>query len=119
MSAAAQLVSKCLAVRTAAHKSHLTTRSYARHVALGDFYDALVDAMDEFAEVYMGLEGRFDSLPNAAVPADQPLEFIRELVSWLESNRDAASAGHKALENIVDNITALAARTIYKLETLR
>lgn len=30
MSAAAQLVSKCLAVRTAAHKSHLTTRSYAR-----------------------------------------------------------------------------------------
>lgn len=35
MSAAAQLVSKCLAVRTAAHKSHLTTRSYARHVAGG------------------------------------------------------------------------------------
>ncbi len=83
MSTAAQLVSKCLAVRTAAHKSHLTTRSYA------------------------------------TVPTGQPLEFIRELVSWLESNRGAASAGHKALENIVDNITALTARTIYKLEALR
>ena len=119
MSVAAQLVSKCLAVRTAAHKAHLTARSYARHVALNDFYDALLDAVDEFAEVYMGLEGRFDSLPSAAVPAGQPLEFIRELVTWLESNRGAASAGHKALENIVDNITALSARAIYKLETLR
>lgn len=119
MSVAAQLVAKCFAVRTAAHKAHLTTRSYARHVALNDFYDALLDAVDEFAEVYMGLEGSFDSLPSAPVPSGQPLEFIRELVRWLESNRSAAAAGHKALENIVDNITALSARAIYKLETLR
>ena len=119
MSTAAQLVAKCLAVRTAAHYAHFQTRSYARHVALGDFYDALLDAVDEFAEVYMGLEGRFDSLPSATVPTGQPLEFIRELVSWLETNRNAAAAGHTALENIVDNITAIAARTLYKLENLR
>ena len=120
MSTAAQLVAKCLAVRTAAHYAHFQTRSYARHVALNDFYDALLDAVDEFAEVCMGLEGSFDSLPSAPVPSGQPLEFIRELVRWLESNRSAAAAaGHTALENIVDNITALSARAIYKLETLR
>ena len=119
MSTAAQLVAKCLAVRTAAHYAHFQTRSYARHVALGDFYDALLDAVDEFAEVYMGLEGRLESFPNASVPTGQPVDFIRELIRWLETNRNAAAAGHTALENIVDNITAIAARTLYKLENLR
>ena len=119
MSTATQLVAKCLAVRTAAHYAHFQTRSYARHVALGDFYDALLDAVDEFAEVYMGLKGRLESFPNASVPAGQPVDFIRELIRWLETNRGAVAAGHTALENIVDNITAIAARTLYKLENLR
>ena len=119
MSTAAQLVAKCLAVRTAAHYAHFQTRSYARHVALGDFYDALLGAVDEFAEVYMGLKGRLESFPNAPIPTGQPVDFIRELIRWLETNRNAAAAGHTALENIVDNITAIAARTLYKLENLR
>ena len=119
MTVVAQLVAKCFAVRTAAHKAHLTTRSYARHVALNDFYDALLDAVDEFAEVYMGLKGRLESFPNAPIPTGQPVDFIRELIRWLETNRNAAAAGHTSLENIVDNITAIAARTLYKLENLR
>ena len=65
MTVAAQLVAKCLAVRTAAHYAHFKSRSYARHVALGDFYDDLLDAVDEFAEVYMGVEGRLESFPSA------------------------------------------------------
>ena len=49
----------------------------------------------------------------------QPVDFIRELIRWLETNRGAVAAGHTALENIVDNITAIAARTLYKRENLR
>lgn len=119
MNVSAQLVARCFAVRTAAHLAHLTAQSYSRHVALGDFYEELLEAVDEFAEVYNGLEGRVSSYPYAAVPATQPIEFIKDLIKWLEANRGAASAGHRALENLVDNITAVAARTLYKLENLK
>ena len=119
MSSAVHLIARCLAIRTAAHYTHLQTRSYARHVALGEFYDALPDAVDEFAEVYLGLGGNLETFPAAVVPSGQPADYIRALVRWLEGNREAVSEGHKALENIVDNITALAARTLYKLEHLR
>ena len=110
MTVAAQLVAKCLAVRTAAHYAHFKSRSYARHVALGDFYDGLLDAVDEFAEVYMGVEGRLDSFPSVPVPTTQPADFIRELVRWLETNRNAAAAGHTALEKAESMRRAWAAR---------
>lgn len=37
---------------TAGHIQHLTTDSYAQHMALGDFYDRLDDLSDKFIEAY-------------------------------------------------------------------
>lgn len=116
---AAQLVARCFAARTAAHLAHFSTKSYSRHIALNEFYDEIIDAADEFAEVYMGLEGLITAYPTVPVPSGAPQDFIRDLVKWLEANRAGAAAGHRALENLVDNITAVAARTLYKLENLR
>ena len=38
---------------------HWQTKSHAKHVALGDTYDALDDLIDSYVEVCMGLHGRF------------------------------------------------------------
>lgn len=49
-----EFVMKALHARTNAHVLHLKSRSYARHVALGDFYDVLVDLLDGYVEAYQG-----------------------------------------------------------------
>ena len=39
---------------------HWQTTSYARHQAYGQIYDSLSDSIDEFVEVCMGKQGRFE-----------------------------------------------------------
>ena len=45
----AYVVSTLFNARTNAHIAHLQTKSYARHIALGDFYDGVLDIADKFA----------------------------------------------------------------------
>jgi len=69
-------VARAFAVRTAAHIAHLTTQSYAQHVALDEFYTTLLDLTDRYAEVAMGREGRFSSLPSQVPPKGDIVEAI-------------------------------------------
>lgn len=119
MNHAATLIAKCFEARTAAHLAHLSTQSYSKHKALDDFYNDIVEATDEYAEVYMGLEGRITAWPKAECSEKNILDCILELIGWLEENRSKCAYGHRALENLIDNITAVAARTVYKLENLK
>jgi len=41
--------------RDVTHSAHLNTRSYAKHQALGVFYDEIIDLADKFAEMYQGI----------------------------------------------------------------
>lgn len=119
MSTPAEFVARAFAVRTAAHLAHLQSRSYAEHVALGGFYDSLVDLVDSYAEAYQGLFGLIKDYPATPVPAGAPLEFLVDFADWLRPHRAALGQGEAALENILDEAVALTAQTIYKLRFLK
>ena len=68
----AAFIARTLALRTAAHQLHLTSTSYAQHVALDEFYTGLVPLVDSFAEVYMGLATRITAFPPVMPPAGEP-----------------------------------------------
>lgn len=114
---AAELITRCFAARTAAHLAHLKTKKYATHVALGEFYDGVVGAADSFAECYQGVFGVITSYPDSPVPAGE-LGPVKELRDWLVEHRGHAARGQRELENLLDEITALCDRTIYKLVNL-
>lgn len=40
--------------RDVAHREHLRTQSYAQHMALGSFYEGIIDRADAIAEAYQG-----------------------------------------------------------------
>ena len=113
-----QFIADSMALRTAAHLTHLATDSYAQHVALGDFYTALLPLVDQYAEVYMGTEGRITSFPPAT-PASG--SFISRLETYL-AQIDAElveDGGNQALANILAELQALTAQTLYKLRYLK
>ena len=49
-----QLIAKVFSTRNCTHLAHWRTKSYAEHVALGDFYDSVVDLIDNLVECYQG-----------------------------------------------------------------
>lgn len=113
-----QFVAATLGVRAAAHLMHLSTRSYAQHVALGEFYEGLDPLIDTYAEVYMGLEKRLDTWPRVTLPgASGPVELVSD---YLELVQEEQREDHKseALTNTLATIEELTARALYKLKNL-
>ena len=112
-----RFVAESMALRTAAHLAHLTTTSYAQHVALGEFYGALEDHVDRYAEVYMGLNTQVPSFPQVTVPRGAIVEAMQD---YLDTVREEMDEDHKseALKNILAEIEELTARTLYKLRFL-
>lgn len=113
-----RFVAESLALRTAAHLAHLSTTSYAQHVALSDFYSSIVDLTDSYAEVYMGLNARIDSFPAVQTPRG---DIAANLEDYLEVVREemAEDHGSEALKNILAEVEELTARTLYKLRNLK
>lgn len=113
-----KFIAASLALRTATHLAHLSSTSYAEHVALGEFYEALAGKVDEYAEIYMGLEKRIASFPKVALPDDEPVAMLRDYLK-LVTEEAAEDHDSEALKNVLAEIEALTARTIYKLVNLK
>ena len=112
------LIATTFAARNQAHLAHWNTKSYAEHVALGDFYEEVIDAVDAFVECYQGKFGLVGKVK--LVPSTQDIcEMLKEDAQWMEDNRESLTKGVSALGNLLDNIVDLYLRTLYKLENLK
>lgn len=109
---------RCFHARTLAHVMHLRTRSYAAHKALNEFYDAIVDPTDRIAEALQGEYGLIENYPKKFTWFDNPLDMLKDLVEWIEENRDDV-CGDSYCQNIIDEIVALIRSTQYKLTILK
>lgn len=113
-----KFVSESFALRTAIHLAHLTTRSYSQHMALGDFYEALTDLVDKYAEIYLGQEKQVADFPSVRPPAGAPVLLIETYLRMVKAEL-AEDSESEALINILAEIEALASQTLYKLRNLK
>lgn len=113
-----EFIAKSFAVRTAAHLAHLASTTYAQHIALGDFYEALTDLIDTYAEIYQGTAGQIKTYPNALAPKDPPIVLLENYLELVLAEQVEDRDG-QALMNVLAEIEALTARTLYKLKFLR
>jgi hypothetical protein len=119
-----KLINDLFAARDLAHKLHLSTKSFAKHMALGDLYDALLETADDLAEVYQGQYGLLNlGGPSQAfqVPDTQTfdaLAFIRVLSTWAEAMKAQFNPADTHLLNMWDELLSKIYRAKYKLENL-
>lgn len=104
--------------RDAAHREHLKTRSYAAHVALNEFYDGVIDLADKFAEAYQGLYDLIGEFPLMDGDVSDIVDELGKHLKWIDENR-AEICDDSAIQNIIDEIVALYASTLYKLRFLK
>lgn len=113
------LVSRVFATRNAAHLKHWSTGSFAEHSALGDFYDDVIEKIDDIVETYQGAFGKIKKPTlSADAIADVP-KHIGQEANWIMANRCKISRDVSALENKIDDLADLYLRTFYKLTNLK
>lgn len=121
---AGKLVGILFLARDMAHRAHLSAKgpgSYAKHVALNEFYDSIVDLADTFAECYQGQYGTLISIPYM-----DATDFNADILTALEQQRiliesmrgSVLAPSDSALSNLVDEIINQYQSTLYKLQFL-
>lgn len=114
------LIATLFLARELAHREHLRTRSYAHHMALGSFYDDIVEKADAIAEAYQGRFGLMGEIPMLVnTVSGDIIEVLQSHVEWIAANRyQAVPQEESAIHNLVDEAVATYLSTIYKLRFL-
>lgn len=116
----ADFVGTMFLARDVAHSAHLNTRSYAKHVALNEFYDGIIDLADKFAEAYQGKYGLIGPISLlSAKKTNNVIEFLEGQLDDLQEMRyKVVDRECTPLQNIIDEIFGLYYSTLYKLKFL-
>lgn len=105
--------------RTNTHIMHWTTRSYATHMALGDYYETIGDLLDPFVESFQGKYGILYGFFEDYKIAQDPVEYLKYLAAEVETlRRKDRFPTDSELQNQVDAIADLIDSTMYKLKFL-
>ena len=104
---------------TVTHFMHLQTRSYAEHIALGAYYDEVVDLVDAVAESIQGCYGEvITGYPGMFANVNTtPLEYLKSLQVFVADTR-VNMPQESNIQNEIDNVATLIDSTIYKLKFL-
>lgn len=102
--------------RNLIHLAHLSTQSYAAHMALSDLYTGLLEHIDTLAETV-----QTETILNISIPAcncgEANVSCANSLLECVRNKRHVFPYSFQ--QNICDEIEALASSTIYKLKFLK
>ena len=104
-----------LSAVTYAHIIHLNEKDYNRHVILDEFYKALPELMDEFAEAWLADNEKIPmELPR--LTSDVPEDMIQSLTEMAATVRPTVIP---CLQSQIDSIVLQCKQTLYKLRKLK
>jgi DNA-binding ferritin-like protein len=121
-----KLISTLMASRDQAHIFHWQTTgvgSFAAHLALNGYYDAIPDMVDALVEAYQGKYG----IIKGYSPADKfdeynqstAVKYFKGLATYVERAYDKIDPKDTNIINQLDTFKDLIYTTIYKLENLQ
>lgn len=103
---------------TNTHFFHWSTDSFSKHMALGTYYDGIVELVDDLIEAYMGCYEKIDTFPNVYHLPKDPIKYMESLKNFVDDARKDMPQ-ETQLQNIVDEIAQLIDSTLYKLKNLK
>ena len=99
------------------HIFHNQTRIYSEHIALGGYYDDVLDLIDRLTETYTALYGEIDGYKSAPyidyVSKDDTVTYFKTLYAYVQKNRVMFTDSF--IQNIIDEISELLTQTMFRL----
>jgi len=116
--------SKLFESKEMSHIYHLQTKgeegSYAKHMALGSYYEDVLDLIDEIIEVYQGQYGiveNYQVIDTSATTKTDVIEYFENLGIHIKENRfKSIKQEDTHLHSLLDDIVCLIYKTLYKLK---
>lgn len=101
------------------HELHLSTRSFAEHMALDTLYSELPGHVDGLVESYQGVFGLITEYPaNPPMPdMGNCVKFVTDLRAYVKAKRKEVSSESEH-QNDIDGIMTLLNQTLNKLKFL-
>ena len=116
-----EVISKLMHSRTQAHIFHLQSDNFSQHNALDEYYDDIVDLIDDLVESYQGENGIIKSYKNYDLDNyknnEQVINFFQNLSEEVNELRN--DLGGSFLVGRLDEVVELMNSTIYKLQNLK
>ena len=115
--------SKIFESREMAHVYHLQVRgeegSYTRHEGLGEYYEKVVEMIDEVVEVYQGQYGildGYDIIDTSSTNSKDPIAYFEEVGEFIKHGKKCISDEDTHIHGLIDDISCLVYKTLYKLK---
>lgn len=115
--------SKLFESREMAHVYHLQVRgeegSYAKHEALGDYYEDIVEIIDDVIEVYQGQYGivdGYDIIDTSSTNSKDPIAYFEEIGEFIKHGKKCISEEDTHIHSLIDDISCLVYKTLFKLK---
>lgn len=117
---AGEMTAMVLLGRDLAHRAHWKTKSYAEHMALGAFYEDVLEQLDNFVEAYQGQYNALLDVPLADNEFEGDIaDILEQQMAWLQDNREDVVPGKEtSLLNMLDAIIGVYQTALYKLRFL-
>ncbi len=114
---AAEFIAALLHSSTVTHFMHLSTDSFSAHKALGNYYSLIIDLTDNYAEAFQGRYKKIKKYPEEFHQATDPVKYLESLSGFVEEARKDLPQDTD-LQNIIDDISELINKTLYRLKFL-
>jgi len=119
----AKFFSKLLESREMAQVYHWQVKgdegSHSAHVALNEYYDAIIEHIDELVEVYQGqydLIEEYDVIDTKETKTKDKIEYFQEVVQFIKDTRYKAILEEDShLQNTIDEVISTIYKLLYKL----
>lgn len=115
--------SKIFEARQMAHIYHLQVKgdngSHAAHTALNEFYDGILNLLDDLIETYQGqydIIENYDLIDTKETLSKDKISYFTEFAQFIKDTRKKAILEEDThLQSIIDDIVSTTYRLLYKL----
>jgi DNA-binding ferritin-like protein len=119
-----QIIIELLTIQNQYRIFHWQTKSqssFAEHMALGTYYDEIVELIDNIVESY---QGKYEIITGYKTiktvdykSTEQVISYFKELDENIEKNRTSVKESY--IQNQIDGVQELIYSTLYKLRFLK
>jgi len=118
-----EFVNRLFESREQSHVFHLQTDSHSEHMALQDYYEGILDFIDQLVEVYQGQYdriGNYQTIQARDYDKSDVIKYFHDLVEWIKTEKlNYIKEEDTHLLNTVDEVVSLVYKTLYKLRFLK
>ncbi len=118
-----KFINRLFESREQAHVYHLQSDTYAKHIALQDYYDHILYLIDDIIETWQGqysLIGNYSMIDPNDIDKSDEIKYFQELAKYVQTERNNYFKEEDThLQNMLDEVVALIYKTLYKLRFLK